>query len=53
MADSAQKEAAVELIAAPAIEKRILVVREQQVMPVGFRPPEEQDQANRAAPGSG
>jgi hypothetical protein len=32
MADSAQKEATVELIAAPAIEKRILVVREQQVM---------------------
>ena len=32
MADAAQKEAAVELIAAPAIEKRILVVREQQVM---------------------
>jgi hypothetical protein len=31
MADSAQKEA-VELIAAPAIEKRILVVRERQVM---------------------
>lgn len=32
MADSAQKEAAVELIAAPAIEKRILVVRGRQVM---------------------
>ncbi len=32
MADSAQKETAVELIAAPAIEKRILVVRKQQVM---------------------
>ena len=32
MADSAQKEAAVELIAAPAIEKQILVVRKQQVM---------------------
>ncbi len=37
MADSAQKEATVELIAAPAIEKRILVVREQ---PVGFSPSE-------------
>ncbi|HKI67373.1 MAG TPA: hypothetical protein VJ989_08905 [Solirubrobacterales bacterium] len=50
MAGSTQKEAAVELIAAPAIEKRILVVREQQAMPVGFRPPEDQDQADRAAP---
>lgn len=32
MADSAGKKAAVELVAAPAIEKRILVVRERQAM---------------------
>jgi hypothetical protein len=32
MADSAGKTAALELIVAPAIEKRILVVRERQVM---------------------
>jgi hypothetical protein len=32
MGDSAEKQAALELIAAPAIEKRILVVRERQVM---------------------
>jgi hypothetical protein len=32
MADSAERKASLELIAAPAIEKRIFVVRERQVM---------------------
>jgi hypothetical protein len=32
MADSAEKTASLELVAAPAIEKRIFVVRERQVM---------------------
>jgi len=32
MADSAEKKASLELIAAPAVEKRIFVVRERQVM---------------------